>query len=357
MSNLQTFRLPTSISTTSSNIKLGRDMIQAWRQDGIFQINTEAEQKQITKRAFEASKRFFSRPLTQKAACISQYSFSGYVSRGEEITAGKVDQSEIFTICPDIPKDDWRAKAQWPCHGPVPWPDSEYELAMKSFMGGLGSIGDKLLRLIALGLGLSDLNALADLAQNGWHHMRVLRFAAAGTDASSRGIGAHTDYGMLVIAAQEEVPGLYIRPPVEGEKRNRNWLTTESTAGMYGDKQPWNLVMPMPGVLTVFPGDILQFLTDSYLLSTPHKVELDAVRERYALAYFHEPGFETIVRPLNGKSGESIHYGTHFTNMFMRCYPEREATRRIISNGSLALLEAMRSGEKQHLVESVAEMF
>ncbi|WP_020407952.1 2-oxoglutarate and iron-dependent oxygenase domain-containing protein [Hahella ganghwensis] len=343
MKHLQTFQLPQSVTTSSTDIQLARDMIHAWRQDGIFQVAVNSEQHMKTERAFHASKRFFRMPLEKKSRCVSDLSFSGYVACGEEITAGKVDHSEIFTVCPDIPDSDWRVKEGWPCHGPVPWPDQDYELAMKAFMKSLGEIGDNLLRLVAIGLGLGDINHLTDVTRNGWHHMRVLRFASAGAQASSRGIGAHTDYGLLVIAAQEDIPGLYVRPPVRGEKRCRNWLPEESSAGMYNEIGPWNLVSPMPEVLTVFPGDILQFLTNGYLLSTPHKVELHPSKERYALAYFHEPDFAAKITPLNAKEGESIHYGTHFTNMFMRCYPDRSATRRITENGGLAVLSDMRS--------------
>jgi hypothetical protein len=101
-----------------------------------------------------------------------------------------------------------------------------------AFMTQLGAIGEKLLRLTALGLGLADIDPFTSLTVDGWHHMRVLRFPASSAQ-TSRGIGAHTDYGMLVIAAQDEVGGLYVRPPVEGERRNRNWLETESTAGLF----------------------------------------------------------------------------------------------------------------------------
>jgi isopenicillin N synthase-like dioxygenase len=147
---------------------------------------------------------------------------------------------------------------------------------------------------------------------------------------------------LLVIAAQDDVGGLYIRPPVEGEKRNRNWLPTESSAGMYESEEPWTFVKPVPGVLTVFPGDIMQFMTDGYLLSTPHKVRLNT-RERFALAYFHEPDFAACVRPLfQPASSEYIHYGTHFTNMFMRCYPDRITTRRIIDEGRLSVLDLLK---------------
>ncbi|MGW6710738.1 2OG-Fe(II) oxygenase family protein, partial [Streptomyces sp. NPDC054956] len=276
-------------------------------------------------------------------------SYSGYIASGEEVTAGRPDASEIFTITPDIRTG---AAGALPCHGPVPWPDSGYRAVMETYLAGVGGLGDRLLRLVALGLGLgtAGIDRLAGPTRGGWHHMRVLRFPAAGRTAE-RGIGAHTDYGLLVIAAQDEVGGLFVRPPVAGERRPRNWLPGESTAGFAEDRPGWTYVRPVPRVLTVFPGDILQFMTGGALLSTPHKVRL-ADRERYALAYFHEPRFGARVRPLDpgtapagphaDAAGPHIHYGEHFTRMFMRCYPQRATTRRIESEGLLRGLAAAR---------------
>ncbi|MCC5666085.1 hypothetical protein LC653_19705 [Nostoc sp. CHAB 5784] len=341
MTDLQTFDLPEIITGSQSDIHLAHKMIQAWRTDGIFQVATNAIQARKTQNAFEASRRFFRMPLDFKSQCVSNLTYSGYIASGEEITAGESDYSEIFTICKDVPPDDMRVQAQWPCHGSVPWPDENYHQSMKAFMDELGIIGEKLLKLIALGLEI-DVDTLTKLTKNGWHHMRVLRFPAL-SEKSTRGIGAHTDYGLLVIAAQDDVGGLYVRPPVEGEKRNRNWLFNESSAGMYENDEPWTFVKPVPRVLTVFPGDILQFLTNNYLLSTPHKVRLNT-RERFALAYFHEPNFEACVRSLFDLSSDDyIHYGMHFTNMFMRCYPYRITTRCILDEDRLSVLELLKN--------------
>ncbi|GAA3825725.1 2-oxoglutarate and iron-dependent oxygenase domain-containing protein [Streptomyces phyllanthi] len=347
MTALQTFRLPSAIEGGEADKTLGRALIAAWQSDGIFQIEATPEQEAATQRALNASRAFFSRPLPEKAKHVSDLTYSGYVASGEEETAGEKDGSEIFTVCPDIPEGDARVVEGWPCHGPAPWPSKHYEGAMKDYMGVVGDIGHRLLRLTALGLGLDDTEHFTRLTDDGWHHMRVLRFPAA--DATSeRGIGSHTDYGLLVIAAQDDVGGLYIRPPVPGEERGRNWLPEESMAGRFENEEPWTFVTPVPSVFTVFPGDIMQFITGGTLLSTPHKVRL-ADRERYTLAYFHEPSFQAVARPLDddgdgedGEDGEFIHYGTHFTNMFMRCYPERTTTARIEAEGRLDTLEALR---------------
>lgn len=340
MTTLQTFVLPPDVTGSASDRALADALIAAWQRDGIFQVAMVGEHRGVVDRALDASRRFFARPFEDKTPLLNDTGYSGYIASGEEITDGEADFSEIFTVCPDLPEDHPRVRAGWPAHGPVPWPDPEYRDRMRAVMACAGDTGQRLLRLIALGLGLDDLDALARMADDGWHHMRVLRFPTAAPHNRARGIGAHTDYGLLVIAAQDDVGGLYIRPPVEGETRKRNWLPDESSAGMYEDQDPWIFVAPMPEVLTVFPGDILQFMTDGRLLSTPHKVRLNT-RDRYAIAYFHEPAFDAVARPLfRPDSGESIHYGTHFTNMFMRCYPERPTTQRILREDRLRWLPA-----------------
>lgn len=87
----------------------------------------------------------------------------------------------------------------------------------------------------------------------------------------------------------------------------------------------------------------MQYLTNSTLPSTPHKVGLN-VRERFAFAYFHEPSFQAVLKPLPGYDAgqepkEGVHYGKHFTNMFMRNYPQRITTQRLIDEGRYSLLE------------------
>jgi isopenicillin N synthase-like dioxygenase len=337
MTALRTFELPDAVTGSPADHSLGQALIDAWRADGIFQVAATLPQHRATDQAFASSRRYFAQPQAQKALCVSDLSYSGYIASGEEITAGQADFSEVFTVCKDLPLHDSRVRAQWPCHGPAPWPDDEYRRSMTLLTEHLGEIGETLLKLVALGLELKDPQALTRLTDDGWHHMRVLRFPTE-SSKSARGIGAHTDYGLLVIAAQDDVGGLYIRPPVPGEVRKRNWLAEESSAGMYEHEDPWTFVKPVPNVFTVFPGDIMQFLTGGHLLSTPHKVRL-AARERYAIAYFHEPNFNAVVRPLsNDDEGEFIHYGSHFTNMFMRSYRDRITTQRILQENRLAQL-------------------
>lgn len=328
------FNLPAIVSGSESDRQLGKEMIDVWRRDGIFEVQLTPEQASVADAAINSSKKFFKEPLENKKSLLNDISYSGYIASREEITAGEEDYSEIFTVCKDLPLSDQRVEAGWPCHGPVPWPNHSFKENVSVHMNMMGGIGDKLLQLAALGLGL-ELNQLKSLTEDGWHHMRMLRFQQAVTE-SDRGIGSHTDYGFLVIAIQKDADGLDIRPPLAAdgsrEVRKKNWLEGQSTAGEYQNDPHWVRMPLTPDVVTVFPGDLLQYLTGNYLISTPHKIILHPERERFALAYFHEPNFRQAIRPLMGENQPtSITYGEHFTNMFMRCYPERPATKRIIA--------------------------
>ena len=359
MTDLLTFRPPERVRGTPSDRELGRRMIAAWRADGLVRVAADPVQAQRAVTARAAGRRFFSLPAEYKARHVSDLSYSGYGVPGEEGAAGPAgpaDRSEVFTVCRDVPAGDARVREGWPCHGPVPWPDLEYRLAMRGFMDVAGAIGETLLRLAALGLGLPSMDELTRLTRDGWHHMRVLRLPArpapARPDATfadtaaqvgdGHGAGAHTDHGLLVIVAQDEHGGLLVRRPVPDGRRPDDHRGTGGAAGRGAHETRWTFVPADPGVLTVLPGDILRFLTGGRLTATPH-TPVPGDREHHVLAYCHEPGFETTVHALDDVSGDGIHYGTHVTTGFMRRHPDHAATLRILREGRLMTLERLRA--------------
>ncbi|KAH7412934.1 putative 2OG-Fe(II) oxygenase family oxidoreductase [Cadophora sp. MPI-SDFR-AT-0126] len=328
--NLRTFILPETVTANDSNTRMATAMIKEWRETGIFQIQMTSAQQAMLSECFGTSKSFFRRSYEEKARHVDDQSFAGYIASGEEITDGIADYSEIFTVTKDLPATDIRVQEKWPCHGPTPWPSEQYKNKMDQLMKLLGDSGEKLLKLVGLGLDLKDPDALLNLTEDGWHHMRILRFPHVnktnGKGKKGRGIGSHTDYGLLVIAGQDD-----------------NWET--SAAGLNENDDKWLFVPPVPNTLTVFPGDMMQLITNDYLPSTPHKVGLN-YDERYAFAYFHEPNFSSVIKTLpdfqneeeKADKSEAIHYGTHFTDMFMRNYPERITANRIRDEGRLDIL-------------------
>jgi isopenicillin N synthase-like dioxygenase len=90
----------------------------------------------------------------------------------------------------------------------------------------------------------------------------------------------------------------------------------------------------------MLPGDMMQYMTNDYLPSTLHKVGLNT-RERFAFAYFHEPNFSSTIQRLPGYGvpAKGIHYGKHFTDMFMRNYPERITAHRVRAENRMAIFD------------------
>ncbi|MFB4315525.1 2-oxoglutarate and iron-dependent oxygenase domain-containing protein [Actinomadura sp. 21ATH] len=333
------FELPATV--TPSHLPLGQRLAESWRIHGAFQVRVDPVPAQRIVTAMTAGRRFFSMPAAYKARHVGDLSYSGYAAPGEVATGAEADRAEVFTVGPDVPYGDGRVRQGWPCHGPVPWPDLEYRLAMRAYMDQAGGLGDRVLRLVALGLG-QPMDAFTRLTANGWHHLRVLRLPQ-GTPDDRRGVGAHTGHGLLTIVAQDGRPGgLCVRPPVPGEKRPRNWREGESTAGAFEHEEPWRPVPVRPAALPVLPGDLMQFLTGGLVTATPLKL-VRADRERHALAYSHDPAFETSVGPI-GSADETLHYGAHFTAILMRRHPDGAATRRIHRDGGLELLGRLRAG-------------
>ncbi|KAG5920258.1 hypothetical protein E4U42_006258 [Claviceps africana] len=333
--SFETFVLPERVSGNLSDMMMAKAMINAWRRDGILQVAMSARQGRLYGLASQANRSFFAKTPSEKHACVNDSSFCGYVASGEEMTAGIADYSEIFTVSKNLPPDDYRVLEKWPCHGPCPWPDKSMERSIMDYVAELESSGEKLIRLIELGLDVPP-GSLSKYTQDGFHHMRVLRFPSRhrtnGKGKAGRGIGAHKDYGLLVLAAQDEVGGLFVRSPRHND-----------AVQSIGDESGWSYVPPTPGVFTVFPGDMMEYMTNSVLQSTPHKVGLN-VRERFAFAYFHEPNFKSVVKPLPGfdagqEPTDGIHYGTYFTDMILKNYPDRTSVQKLVDEGRYAMLE------------------
>jgi 2-oxoglutarate dioxygenase / 2-oxoglutarate/L-arginine monooxygenase/decarboxylase len=280
MGDVRTFGLPDCVEGTESDVRLADALIKAWLADGMFQIACDRWQARRIEDAVDASRRYFTQPVHLKSRCLSELSYAGYSA------AGAV---EIFTVTPDIPYEDVRVGASWPCHGPVPWSSREHRRATRMLLDELGRIGEKLMHLVAIGLNLSDFESLNALSEDGWHHMLVQRFPKGTHELSA--------HGLLMITVED-------------------------------------------GVLTATPGELMEFLTNGHVRMTP----LEAIvhtDDEIVMSYFHDPVFDSGLRPVLGPMNGYMHYGTYFTDLFMRRHPERATTRRIKAEDRLSVLASL----------------
>nr|WP_042195083.1 isopenicillin N synthase family oxygenase [Kibdelosporangium sp. MJ126-NF4]CEL21639.1 small molecule metabolism [Kibdelosporangium sp. MJ126-NF4]CTQ92420.1 small molecule metabolism [Kibdelosporangium sp. MJ126-NF4] len=280
MADVRTFGLPDCVEGTDSDLRMAEELVNAWLADGMVRIACDRWQGRKVEDAVAASRRYFEQPVHLKSRCLSDLTYAGYSSDGA---------AETFTICRDIPREDVRVGAQWPCHAPVPWPSMEYRRAMRLLVDELGRIGHRLMNLIGIGLHLPDFEALATMSDDGWHHAFVQRFPAGTHELSS--------HGMLMITIEN-------------------------------------------GTLTATPGELLEFLTSGYLRMTPLEA-LVGHDDELVVSYFHEPVFDSGLRPVLEPAHGYIHYGTYFTDLFMRRHAERGTTQRIKTEDRLSVLASL----------------
>ncbi|XP_024311464.1 gibberellin 2-beta-dioxygenase 8 isoform X2 [Brachypodium distachyon] len=106
------------------------------------------------------------------------------------------------------------------------------------------------------------------------------------------GLCGHTDSDFLTILRQDDhVGGLQL-------------LLDDKDGG-----RRWRTVRPNPGALTVNVGDLLQAWTNDVYASVEHRVVARPDRERFSVAFFLCPSYDTLIRPpLPGKTTTSQVY-------------------------------------------------
>jgi isopenicillin N synthase-like dioxygenase len=213
--------------------------------------------------------------------------FRGWEAVGSEYTNNRPDmreQIDLWTEWPSRPKD------VEPSHlrllGPNQWPPDEVLSGMKELMSEwyrrMGALADALLSSLSSGLGLSE-NHLRNLF--GAEPMSLTKLIHyPPTPSGEAGVNAHHDAGFLTVLAPGPTPGLQVENP-DGA---------------------WIDVPAVDGGLVINLGEMLQAMTNNYLVATPHRVITNA--ERLSAGYFHGPSLDLRLDPLplDPRFGEAV---------------------------------------------------
>lgn len=236
---------------------------------GFFYLSDHGIPGVVRERALAAARDFFSRPEAEKGKVTVDARHRGYVGMGQAILSDDADadfkESFIWSVDRDV-------DAARPLEGPNQWPESPPELAdaLTGYLEAAMASGMKLLHAFALGLGEP-----ADFYQS-----RYRRALARGSiihcpPSTTRRFGTsqHTDYGCITLLWQDEVGGLQVEDP----------------AGRWID------ATPIPGTLVVNIGDLMTRWTGGRFRSTRHRVLSHDSRDRYSMAVFFDPDYDTDV--------------------------------------------------------------
>ncbi len=253
---------------------------EACRAHGFFYIAGHGIDEALQATLLDASRTFFAQPEADKLRVAMPHggrAWRGYFPVGGELTSGRPDLKEGLYFGSELTPDDPRVRAGWPLHGANLWPEQPLALreAVIDYIAAATRAAQAVLAAMALSLGLE-----ADWFR---HHytadptvlFRIFRYPPQPAGDDGWGVGEHTDYGLLTLLLQDDVPGLQVRTP-----------------------QGWLDAPPLPGTLVCNLGDMLDRLTGGLYRSTPHRVRNVSGRERFSFPLFFDPDFTARVTPL-----------------------------------------------------------
>ena len=226
------------------------------------------------------ARRLFELPQADKdaIAMVRSPHFRGYTRLGGELTRGEVDWREQIDIGPERPSIGGPGKPDylW-LQGPNQWPAALPELRpiIDEWDVALSRVARTLLRHWAAALGSPPDVFDSAFAETPATLIKVVRYPARA--ASSQGVGAHRDSGVLTLLLAE--PG---------------------SRGLQVRRGGWIDVAPMDGAFIVNIGELLEYATRGYLRATEHRVNLGApAPERISVPYFFNPRLDAQIPVLS----------------------------------------------------------
>jgi isopenicillin N synthase-like dioxygenase len=321
-------------SLTEAQQEVVRQVYEACRSVGFFQVTNHGLDTERMDHAWTASEEFFDlavdEKLRHKTANEAEYPYgyeqSEQLSKGKQLDHGSTssndddaesaaeDLKETFAIGPNNSESGMPSR-RWVDTPTVP----TFQSALERYYEQMESLAMTLLKLFAF-----CLEQPADFFEKKMdHHMAALRLvhyyplfnppSPPPVEEPSEIIraGAHTDYGALTILNAKSAGLQVLLPPVtstSGDHQhpttNHNRTTTHTSTST-STSGTWHSVPVVPGALVINLGDLMQRWTNDRWVSTLHRVVMpstDALERRYSMAYFVNINGDTLVEALLGGS-------------------------------------------------------
>lgn len=269
--------------------EVAREIDDACHRVGFLQIVGHGLDPGVEAAAWAAAQAFFRLPLDAKLAVSippgDAYGYGAY--RAERLAASlgaatPPDLKETYSVGPD--DDTCAAGASSDAAAAfvfsrTPWPSAlpDMEASMRAYYDALAGLVERLMGLMAVGLGLDGDHFVPDIDRH-TSALRALHYPdLAGVDVEPGQLraGAHSDYGTLTLLRQSG-PGLQV-------------------VGVDGQ---WHDVPVVEGAYVVNVGDALERWTNDRWRSTVHRVVIPpdrAAGDRQSMAFFHNANWDAVI--------------------------------------------------------------
>ena len=295
-----------------------RTLRRACSTAGFFFLAGHGLDPELVREVFCGARDFFARDQKTKdgfKAKQGEHPF-GYQSAIEENirldSAGQEhpDQREQLKVGRGNYLTDYNNFMEFGCHRPTrgPRPDDRsvvwlsdatsepWRRRVDEYFEGVSSLGHRLLRLLAISLGLEEdffdasFTRPLELMNLNYYHAQKAKL----------GCGSHTDYGMVTILRTDGVPGLQVCSDKTRPEGLREWIDVDAAEGHF----------------VVNCGDMLERWTNGRYVSNLHRVFNKTGGERVSVAFFFEPNVNATVKPTvsvaegrDGRAYDPVVYG------------------------------------------------
>ena len=268
------------IDLTASSAEVTARIHQACRRFGFFYIIGHGINERLQQSLENLSRQFFAQDEATKMQIkmsLGGKAWRGYFPVGNELTSGQPDLKEGIYFGEELSKDHPMVIAQAPLHGTNLFPENlpNFKETVLEYLAAMTNLGHKLMRAIALSLGLDAEYFSIQYTADPLLLFRIFNYPDATNSQSLWGVGEHTDYGLLTILKQDDAGGLQVKTP-------SGWI-----------KAP-----PIPNSFVCNIGDMLDRLTNGFYRSTPHRVRNISGRDRLSFPFFFDPNWNAKIEPL-----------------------------------------------------------
>lgn len=251
---------------------------------GFLYIVNHGVSNELQTRLSEVAKRFFALEEPLKMAIAMErggLAWRGYFPVKGELTSGIPDLKEGLYFGVEHGDSHPEVKQGTPLHGPNQWAaDPEMKEVVLDYMKQTKKVGQRLMGLIALGLGLDHDYFSRRYGDQATELFRIFNYPSPPLNPKERslmGVHEHTDMGFLTILLQDENGGLEVKA-----RESHKWISAP----------------PIPGSLVVNIGDMLEFWTHGIYQATLHRVKNTSTNNRLSFPYFFDPSWRSKLEPI-----------------------------------------------------------
>ena len=261
---------------------LGLELRHALEQVGFYFVVNHAIPQPLIDATFLAAQQFHAQPEAAKLALLINRHNVGYLPfKGSTIrhsqlnTDNRPDLNEAYFVKRDLPVSHPDVVSDKPFRSANKWPDAlpGFRQGVNAYCASMENLAKSLLPLYAEALELPS-TWFDSLFSEPMYTVRLSHYPRQeGSNANEFGIAPHSDTSFMTLLPQNRIPGLSIRLP------DGTWVDAPA----------------LPGSILVNGGDMLRRWTNDRCLATPHRVVNRSGEERYAIPFFFDCNYDTVM--------------------------------------------------------------